>query len=203
MCKMWREAGKWAANKMWNWKIKINWWNFSTKISSFSFISSRHSDETRSNTVCLHTAVEFFPIDFSLSGASSDGRGRDHRRLQHKSPYTLYRIRRRDEHGKAIATLARKQGNATDAQRSVQLLSNDGESMEEWTFRAPHKCTLNFYQCAEKPQLSIKIALDALRVVGKIEKSEGIPRAASNEMENCRIKNSKAEVRKFYYGKAH
>lgn len=32
---------------------------------------------------------------------------------------------------KAIATLARKQGNATDAQRSVQLLSNDGESMEE------------------------------------------------------------------------
>lgn len=104
---------------------------------------------------------------------------------------------------KAIATLARKQGNATDAQRSVQLLSNDGESMEEWTFRAPHKCTLNFYQYAEKPQLSIKIALDALRVVGKIEKSEGIPRAASNEMENCRIKNSKAEVRKFYYGKAH
>lgn len=88
MCKMWSEAGKWAANKMWNWKIKINWWNFSTKISSFSFISSRHSDETRSNTVCLHTAVEFFPIDFSLSGASSDGRGRDHRRLQHKSPYT-------------------------------------------------------------------------------------------------------------------
>jgi hypothetical protein len=137
---MFSNTVEWELKKMLNWKIKINWWNFSPIFYLFSFLWASWNEVKHS---LLLVAVEF-SIDFLFN-------------MKHhpmRTEITDYFMYIRGFYKQELESKALQQGSSgTISFHSARIRSTPRGWIDETSFTS--MCSLNFHQHSRKTTIKI------------------------------------------------